>query len=123
MSRPGCIVLLCGIPGSGKTTFTQELSGHYSPPNGGSPFCLIPLHTDFFYPLDFRALQIQDVSEFHLKEVRRDVNNCLRHLIRVNSIGSHSPEEQDCLAPPSLRQWKALVQWLSEHELADSEGK
>ena len=122
ISRPGCLVLLCGIPGSGKTTFAQELFGHYSPPDG-SPLFLVPLHTDFFYPLDCRALQIEDVDEFNLKEARRKVKDCLRHLIHVNSVGLPSQAEQDCLPPESLFQWEKLVQWLSDHKLSDSAGK
>eukprot|EP00731_Ephydatia_muelleri_P020427 Em0013g154a len=122
MSRCGCLVLVCGIPGSGKTTLAQELSGHYSPPYGGSPVFFIPLHTDFLYPLDLRVIQIQDVDQFNLREARHEFNDCLRHLLHVNSIGLHS-NPPDCFQPMSSHKWDKLVQWLTDHKFADSAGK
>eukprot|EP00731_Ephydatia_muelleri_P020422 Em0013g149a len=122
MSRCGCLVLVCGIPGSGKTTLAQELSGHYSPAIWRVTCLFHSAAHDFLYPLDLRVIQIQDVDQFNLREARHEFNDCLRHLLHVNSIGLHS-NPPDCFQPMSSHKWDKLVQWLTDHKFADSAGK
>ena len=100
----GCILLVYGIPGSGKTLLVDYLCSH-------SPWPMLPIHFDSFYPTDtrsvspsdlrtvvlaplteYRVSRPQDGSEteavgFQTKEARQAVVRCIEHLIELSVVG------------------------------------
>lgn len=60
---PACLVLIYGIPGSGKSLLTRHLlaSSRSSASGDGFPWSFIPVHFDNLYPADLRLQTKQEV--------------------------------------------------------------
>lgn len=70
VSSPACILLVYGIPGSGKTTLSRALLEHYKGSSGlkeasqtkgsgsGSKWNFFAVHFDEFYPPDLREQEV-----------------------------------------------------------------
>ena len=95
----GILLLVYGIPAAGKTRLSTNLCKESQKYDDGT---FIALHFDDFYPPDLRTEQqcttsARDVkglddkhneSLFKLKDTRKEINDNVEHLIRINGLGS-----------------------------------
>lgn len=107
---PACLLLVFGIPGSGKTLLTDYMLSQCA----GSPFSLLPVHFDAFYPPDFRATMtkkdspVEEAEPFALKTERQRVTDCIEWLIQVRD--QSRPREDN---PPQL--WDLFTGTLKQY--------
>ena len=107
---PACFLLIFGIPGSGKTLLTDYLFSQCA----GSPFSLLPVHFDKFYPPDFRATMTkkdspaEEAEPFALKTARQRVTDCIEWLIQMRD--QNRPREDN---PPQL--WDRFMRTLKQY--------
>ena len=93
----GVILIVYGIPAAGKTRLSTRLCQESQRYNNGTFVCV---HFDDFYPPDLRTEQQQYTTSsrevldgidseplFKLKDIRKDINDNLEHLIKVNGLG------------------------------------
>ena len=119
-----CLLLLIGIPGCGKTTFSRFLAAHM---RSAGQFQWIPVvvHFDDFYPPDQRQhnkkyvicirnhtkinfiASLQDKTHFVMKDARLKILTCIENFITLNNLGTptvsseSSQSSQIAEAPPS----------------------
>ena len=114
--RDCSIVLLCGIPSSGKTTFAHRLSEEVIRRVGGgegftdTAWGVITVHFDDYHPPDLReeraggkhnSLGYGSDEEgssisFVLKQSRQDISDCIKHFILMNDLGRASEVLPSC---------------------------
>ncbi len=100
-----CLLLLIGIPGCGKTTFSRYLAAHL---RSAAQFQWNPLvvHFDDFYPPDQRQYNqeyvinyafivstqintsLQDQTHFVMKDARHKIFSCIENFITRNNLGA-----------------------------------
>ena len=113
-SPPSCILLVFGIPGSGKTILTDSLVSRST----DAAWTLFPVHSDMFYPPDIRAAPSPTNTEdspnqkrehFALKAERQRVTDCVKWLVRGRVV----TEQQGEGTPPLLwdKFWETLAQY------------
>ena len=113
-SPPSCILLVFGVPGSGKTILTDSLVSRAT----GADWTLFPVHFDVFYPPDIRAAPSptnaedspdQEREHFALKIERQKVTDCVEWLVR----GRVGTEQQSEGTP--LQLWDKFRETLAQY--------
>ena len=85
-------MLVYGIPAAGKTRLSTTLCKESKKYDTGT---FVSLHFDDFYPPDLRSEQqyattaeLDTEPLFKLKDIRKEINDNLEHLICTNGLGS-----------------------------------
>lgn len=124
-----CILLVYGIPGSGKTILTDYLCAQ------ALGYSMLPIHFDSFYPLDNRIELVilpdincngmytlcvcvqenpeNDGATFEMKQERQQVCECIDRFVQVNILGhSAEPSEEESRTP---QLWDTFFSYLQKY--------
>ena len=131
LNTDGVILLVYGIPAAGKTRLSTSLCKESVAHNDGS---FVSVHFDDFYPPDLRTAAQEDtcthnksddtcVPLFKLKYIRKEINDNLEHLIRINELGT---AESDSPAANKGESWSKFLCQISSsnpHAIFDDHGR
>ena len=126
----GVILLVYGIPAAGKTRLSVSLCEESQKYSKGT---FISIHFDDFFPPDLRAAaqdctSARDVvddtkSLFKLKDTRKDINDNVEYLMRINKLGAAGLDSPTADGPDSWGNFLHQVSSSNTHVIFDDHGR
>lgn len=115
---PSCLLLIFGIPGSGKTLLTHSIVQQLAATTVQQNWTWLTIHYDDFYPPDTRS-KMGDASGglFDLKEARRKIHTCLEVLLSRNAeLEGHGEEAVPFLDAELRREFPLFLKYLNSQQ-------
>lgn len=126
----GVILLVYGIPAAGKTSLSASLCKESQKYDKGT---FITVHFDDFYPPDLRTAaqectSARDVADdtgslFKLKDTRKDINDNVEYLIRINNLGAAELNSSTADRPEGCGKFLHQVMSSNSHVIFDDHGR
>ena len=126
----GVILLVYGIPAAGKTRLSVNLCKESQKYDKGT---FVTIHFDDFYPPDLRTAAQECTSPrdvvddtgslFKLKDTRKDINDNVEYLIRINKLGAAGLDSTTGNRPEGWGRFLHRVSSSNTHIMFDDHGR
>ena len=119
------------MPAAGKTRLSTSLSKESVKHDDGS---FISVHFDDFYPPDLRTATQEDncthdasddtcAPLFKLKDIRKEINDNVEHLIRINELGTAESDSPTANKGESWSKFLCQISSSNPHATFDDHGR